>query len=274
MTKTPYNSVSDERLRQLCSWLNGQGYCADTLTPMSADAGFRRYFRLHIDGKSLIAVDAPPEHEDSESFVAIANRLHSSGLVTPKIHGYNLEKGFMLLSDLGSLHLQDAATPADTASAAPIYKKALLTLLKIQACTPADGLPEYSADFLRQELQIFTEWYLQRHLNHQCSNATNSLIERCFDLCIESAMEQPVVFVHRDYHCRNLMVQADNEIAIIDFQGALRGPVTYDLVSLLRDAYVEWPETFLAPLLEMHRRSLSELPCRLNVSTSTYRKWL
>jgi len=273
MTNSPYNTVSDERLRQLQLWLARQGYRADTLTPMSVDAGFRRYFRLPVEEGSLIAVDAPPQHEDTESFVAIANKLHNSGLITPVVHCYNLEKGYMLLSDLGSLHLQDAATPADTTTAAPLYKQAVLNLLKIQINTSTDGLAAYSADFLRQEIQLFPEWYLQAHLQHRLSPATRQHISRCFDLCIESAMEQPVVFVHRDYHCRNLMVQADQEIAVIDFQGALRGPITYDLVSLLRDAYVEWPETFLNPLLEMHRSSVATLLPGNNITAETYQKW-
>ena len=169
MTKSPYNSVSDERLRQLGSWLAEQGYRADTLTPMSVDAGFRRYFRLPTDGGTLIAVDAPPQYEDSKSFVTIANKLHDSGLTTPEIHCYNLEKGYLLLSDLGSLHLQDAATPEDTLAAAPLYRQAVLNLLKMQTNTTAQDLPEYSADFVAQEMQLFSDWYLQKHLHHRIS---------------------------------------------------------------------------------------------------------
>ena len=282
MTKTPYNFVSDERFQRLGSWLEGQGYSIDTLAPLSADAGFRRYFRLQIDGGTLVAVDAPPEYEDTESFLKIANKLHMSGLVTPVVHCYNLENGFMLLSDLGSQHLQDCATPNDVDTAQPLYYEALHELIKMQRNTKVDDLQIYTADFLRQELMLFPEWYLQRHHQFKYNATTEKQLQRCFDLCIDSALEQPGVFVHRDYHCRNLMIQPGNKIAIIDFQGAVAGPVTYDLVSLLRDAYVEWPESFIDPLLELHYHSLQTTShCQASTVTgsikgttmSTYRRW-
>ena len=282
MTKTPYNFVSDERFQLLGSWIGEQGYRFDTLTPMSADAGFRRYFRLQIDSETLIAVDAPPEYEDTARFVEIANTLHKSGLITPVVHCYNLENGFMLLSDLGSLHLQDCASPNDTESAQPLYYEALLNLVKMQRNAPTDGLPVYTADFLRQELELFPQWYVRKHHQFKYNATTEKQLERCFDLCIDSALEQPSVFVHRDYHCRNLMIQPDRRIAIIDFQGALVGPVTYDLVSLLRDAYVEWPDPFIDSFLEMHYHSLPTTK-PINAETGkhtaadtcmrTYRRW-
>ena len=268
MTNSPYNFVSDERLEQLQSWLAAQGYRTDTLAPLSADAGFRRYFRLQTDSGTRVAVDAPPEYEDCKAFVDIANQLRNCGLLTPTVHCYNLEKGFMLLSDLGSQHLQDVASPSDTESAQPFYLRAIDTLITMQRQAPSDNLPAYSADFLHQELSLFPQWYLGRHLNYKCSTAEKKQIQLCFDRCIASACEQPQVFVHRDYHCRNLMIQPDNEIAVIDFQGALRGPITYDLVSLLRDAYVEWPETFLQPLLDQHYDSLKKTLSQVNSSNS------
>lgn len=280
MTNSPYNFVSDERLEQLKSWLAAQGYCADTLTPLSADAGFRRYFRLQTDSDTRIAVDAPPQYEDSESFINIANLLRKSGLLTPAVYCYNLEKGFMLLSDLGSQHLQDAATPADTRAAQPLYARALQTLIKIQRKAAAHTLPDYTADFLRQELALFPQWYLHKHLHYKCTTAEEKKLQRCFDYCIDSACEQPQVFVHRDYHCRNLMIQPDQEIAIIDFQGALHGPVTYDLVSLLRDAYVEWPDAFVQAHLDLHYQSLDATLLQAEYAHTgnpptrqTYQKW-
>lgn len=277
MTKTPYNIVNDTRLQQLAKWLKAQGYDYKSLTPITVDAGFRRYFRLSIAddtliADTLIAVDAPPEYEDTGSFLKIATTLFDSGAKTPQVYCYNLENGFMLLSDLGSLHLQDAATPADPKSAQTFYKSAVTELINIQHSAPSCGLPAYSADFLQQELQLFPDWYLQQHLQKSYSAFTRKQLQQCFDLCIDSALEQPAVFVHRDYHCRNLMVQSDNRIAIIDFQGALKGPITYDLVSLLRDAYVEWPATFVDPLMEIHRQSLATTSAT-HVSADTYQRW-
>jgi len=180
----------------------------------------------------------------------------------------------MLLSDLGSVHLQDTATADNVERALPLYRKALATLIKMQASTPTEGLPIYSPDFLQQELQLFPEWYLQKHMRYTCNTTTKKQLQRCFDLCIESAKAQPEVFVHRDYHCRNLMIQSDDEIGIIDFQGAVYGPVTYDLVSLLRDAYVEWPASFIDPLLDIHRQSLKTLSSGAAYpSKDTYRRW-
>jgi len=276
MTKTPYNFVSDERFQQLSAWLTEQGFSVDSLSPMSADAGFRRYFRLQIDGGTLVAVDAPPEHEDTASFLKVSNTLKNCGLITPHVHCYNLENGFMLLSDLGSLHLQDAATNDHIKSAQSHYMVALQTLIRMQSDAPAVGLPVYTADFLMQELTLFPQWYLHRHLQNRCSSETKKQLKQCFDLCIDSALEQPQVFVHRDYHCRNLMIQSDGSMAIIDFQGAVKGPVTYDLVSLLKDAYVEWPESFLNPLLKLHHSTIH--PQKVNhpqtaPSYSTYRRW-
>lgn len=268
MTKSPYNFVSDERFQQLRSWLITHGYNTDSLTPLSADAGFRRYFRLQTDSGTLVAVDAPPEYEDTKTFLNVARRLSMTGLNTPDIHCYNLEKGFMLLSDLGSVHLQDIATPGNIELAKPLYADALHSLIKMQGNTTTDGLPVYSAQFLRQELDLFPEWYLQKHLQYNCCADTSSQLQSCFDLCIDSAQEQPSVFVHRDYHCRNLMIQSNNDIAIIDFQGAMAGPITYDLVSLLRDAYVEWPETFIEPMLKEHYQSLQTTQKKTSLTTT------
>lgn len=269
MTKTPYNLVSDERVTELCAWLAGQGYNTDRLSPMSADAGFRRYFRLQTDNGSLIAVDAPPDYEDTATFLKVARRLHKGGLATPQVLCYNLEKGFMLQSDLGALHLQDAAIGE---AAQSLYQQALQSLITIQRHVSSDNLPEYNAAFLQQELDLFPEWYLQKHLQYQCDSDVRQQLQQCFDWCIEAALEQPQVFVHRDYHCRNLMVTPDNHLAIIDFQGALQGPATYDLVSLLRDAYIEWPDSFLEPLIETHRHSLEQLT-GYEVDSTAYRRW-
>lgn len=282
MTKTPYNFVSDERFQQLRTWLIGQGYNTNNLIPLSADAGFRRYFRLQIDRGTLVAVDAPPEYEDTAAFLNVARRLNKTGLLTPEVHCYNLEKGFMLLSDLGSLHLQDTATPDNIEIAQPLYNKALRALIQMQGNTATAGLPVYSAEFLRQELELFPQWYLQKHLQYNGNAKTKKQLQLCFDLCIDSAQEQPAVFVHRDYHCRNLMIQANNDIAIIDFQGAMLGSVTYDLVSLLRDAYVEWPESFIEPMLKMHYQSLQvtlsntatgSTASDKDMNMDTYRRW-
>jgi len=212
-----------------------------SLQAVSGDASFRRYFRVRSHNLSWIAVDAPPEKEDSHPFVAIARAWEPLEIHAPRVHAADLTAGFMLLSDLGDeLYLSHL----NAASADQLYHKALLTLTHIQQCRSIGGepLPPYDAPLLQREMALFSDWFVTRLLQLNLSDAEQRVLQHAYQLLIDSALAQPQVCVHRDYHSRNLMVTADATPGVIDFQDAVWGPVTYDLVSLLRDCYIDWPD--------------------------------
>lgn len=209
-----------------------------TLEPASSDASFRRYWRVRYPGHTLIVMDAPPAQEDCGRFVDLARRLRAIGLHTPDIHAEDLAHGFLALSDLGErLYL----TELDGQSADRLYGDALTALTVLQSRGPLEGLPAYDAPFLRRELAIFHEWFVGHHLRLRFSPADQAAWERTCDTLIANALEQPQVCVHRDYHSRNLMLNATQNPGILDFQDAVVGPITYDPVSLLKDCYIQWP---------------------------------
>ncbi|MCO5763193.1 MAG: phosphotransferase [Chromatiaceae bacterium] len=209
-----------------------------TLTPASGDASFRRYWRIALEGQTYIAMDAPPGVEDTGRFVRIARDWRALGLRTPAIHAEDADQGFLLLEDFGRrLYLE--ALHADSADR--LYGDALGALAIIQACAPTRDLPAYDAPFLRRELDLFRHWLVERYLGLTLSSDEEADLEEGLALLIASALEQPRVCVHRDYHSRNLMITPSPSPGILDFQDAVAGPVTYDLVSLLRDCYIAWP---------------------------------
>ncbi len=228
-----------QRIEQLRDWLqHAVGLDVRDLAPASADASFRRYFRVHHAGGTAIAVDAPPEHEDSRPFVAVARALRGIGLNVPEILATDLARGFLLVGDLGSTLYLDVL---DERRVERLYGDALDALLVLQARAPGIELPPYDRDRLLAELELFPTWFLDRHLDRAPDAAQRALIDAAFELLVASALEQPRVTVHRDYHSRNLMAVDTNNPGILDFQDAVVGPVTYDLVSLLRDCYIRWP---------------------------------
>ncbi len=209
-----------------------------TLEPASADASFRRYWRARYPGHTLVLMDAPPAQEDCGRFVDLARRLGAIGLHTPQVYAEDRANGFLALSDLGDrLYLAEL----DAQSADRLYGDALAALAVIQARGPQEGLPVYDAPFLRRELEIFREWFLGRHLGLGLSSQEQAGWERACESLVASALEQPRVCVHRDYHSRNLMITEVSNPGILDFQDAVVGPATYDLVSLLKDCYIQWP---------------------------------
>jgi hypothetical protein len=213
---------------------------APPLTAASADASFRRYWRLQRNGGSVIAVDAPPETEDNAAFVRLARAFSAVGLNVPDIIAADLDQGFLLVTDLGErpylYHLTEL-------NADQLYGDAIGSLIALQAAGPRTGLPDYDAPFLRRELGIFDEWLLDGLLALPRAEQDRPMLELTYDLLVESALAQPRVCVHRDFHSRNLMLTDKANPGILDFQDAVLGPVSYDLVSLLRDCYVDWPET-------------------------------
>jgi N-acetylmuramate 1-kinase len=231
-----------ERLEQLRAWIEARRPgAAFELAPASADASFRRYFRVrYADGASLIAMDAPPTHEDCRPFIRVAGLLAAAGLNAPRVEAQDLAQGFLLLTDLGSTTYL-AAMNADRSLAGKLFDDATTALVRWQVASRADVLPPYDAALLRRELDLFPDWYVARHLGIELAPEQKAVLERTFALVIATNLAQRQVFVHRDYMPRNLMV-CDPNPGVLDFQDAVYGPITYDVASLFRDAFVSWDE--------------------------------
>ncbi|GMR17281.1 MAG: N-acetylmuramate/N-acetylglucosamine kinase [Gammaproteobacteria bacterium] len=230
-------------MQELIAWLSGiDGYAGVEPVPASADASFRRYFRVAAGGSSRIVMDAPPAREDSGPYVRIAAFLRDMGLHAPSVFAADLERGFLLLTDLGTTQYLQALRD-DPGLADSLYADALraLATLQQQGATVQGQLPPYSAALLQAEMELFREWLCQRHLGlHFAADDLERWRQTC-DFLVENALQQHQVFVHRDYHSRNLMLTGRDNPGILDFQDALEGPYTYDLVSLLKDCYISWP---------------------------------
>ena len=238
----------NERFAEIQAWLRDElGLTAFTMVPASSDASFRRYFRVGLGDSSHIVMDAPPDKEDSRPFVAVAQAMAALGLNVPRILEADLARGFLLLSDLGSRHYLQALN-AETADR--LYGDALKALRSLQAApVEGAGLPEYDRALLLREMALFRDWYVVRHRGMTVGEGLDEVLTQSFAFLADEAMAQPRVWVHRDYHSRNLMVTAAQNPGILDFQDAVIGPVTYDLVSLLRDCYVSWPRERVAQWL-------------------------
>ena len=242
MPSTPLNA----RDQLLTDWVAQRFPGQDVpVVPASADASFRRYFRLSLpDGTTRILMDAPPEHEDCRPFIKVAALLAKAGLAAPRVLDQDLEQGFLLLTDLGRIGYLEALH-ADLSLADTLIRPVLDTLVRWQLASSAATLPPYDAAMLRRELELFPEWFIGRHLGVTLADNEKLLLERSFKYLINAALNQPKVYVHRDFMPRNLMlVESEQALtpAIIDFQDAVYGPITYDVVSLFRDAFISWDE--------------------------------
>jgi len=245
---------ADPRLRSLERWLASlPGPPVLRVTPASVDASFRRYFRVHRDGGTQIAMDAPPQHENLDSYLAISRLLAGAGVHVPPVLAVDAAQGFLLIGDLGSLQYLDALS--NGADPEPLYADAIDALLRLQAdgTARARGLPDYDRESLRREMELFPEWFLARHLDLEPDAALRRTIDRVFEWLCERALAQPVVLVHRDFHSRNLMVCPGANPGVLDFQDAVRGPISYDLVSLLKDCYIVWPRARQLAWLDRYR---------------------
>ncbi len=229
-----------ERQRQISEWIGRLNPGRDfTLAPASADASFRRYLRVTFDdGTTRVVMDAPPSHEDVKPWLHVQKLFHDAGVHVPEVYATDLDNGFLLLSDLGSTtYLTNLATDnADTR-----YRAAIDALIRIQLASRPDELPAYDRVLLKRELDLFPDWYLTKHVKIALTESQSSQLAAVFEKILTVNLAEPGVYVHRDYHSRNLMVTEPNP-GIIDFQDAVYGPITYDLVSLFKDAYIEWPE--------------------------------
>jgi aminoglycoside/choline kinase family phosphotransferase len=228
------------RKQQLEVWLKetlkGQAF---TLTTASADASFRRYFRVHLADKTLIAMDAPPPQEDCAPFVKVAKLMLDAGLNVPEVIAQDLMNGFLLLSDLGD----DTYLSALNNDSAPhLYQAANDALIKLQLASKPNVLPLYDEALLTRELNLFPDWYIAKHLGIALQANQDAALRASFEILNKNILAQTQVYVHRDYHSRNLMITKENNPGVLDFQDAVFGAITYDLVSLLKDAYIQWDE--------------------------------
>ena len=257
-----------DRLQQLQQWLDSLADNTYTnLQAASADASFRQYFRVtdSRNGKTFIVMDAPPEKENCKPFLQVTELLRDAGVNAPAVLAMDLQQGFLLLDDLGNRPYLNELNN-DTADA--LYLDAIEAIIKMQRIDAI--LPLYNRELLQKEMDLFEEWYVKRHLNKTLSDTQKEVLTGIFDRLIESAREQPQVFVHRDYHSRNLMITEENNPGVIDYQDAVIGPVTYDLVSLFKDCYIQWPREKVELWLELYLARIT--PERL-IDKQTLLRW-
>ncbi len=240
--------VADDRMDNLCKWLHGSTrFQGIELETASEDASFRRYFRFHWQGKSYVVMDAPPDKEPCEPFLRIGNWMREAGVRVPEVFESKVEDGFLVLSDFGDLHYQEALEGTDRNH---LYDLAVEEILRFQdrLATVSFELPVFDSAWQEKELDIFREWCLPDLSQEEYISRTSGLIE---------AVDQiPKTFMHRDFHCRNLLLTDEGKPGVIDFQGAMRGPITYDLVSLLRDCYVDNAPQWIDQKVRDYRESL------------------
>lgn len=233
------DSFEVQREQQLNRWLEsvlpGETF---TLAPASADASFRRYFRVALPDRTLIAMDAPPQHEDCRPFVHAAEVFGAAGVHVPRVLAQDLAQGFLLLTDLGNSTYLSVLSESN---AADMYNDATDALIRIQLASRQGEFPDYDEALLSREMQLFPDWYVAQHLKLALDDKQQAVMQKTFETLNRNILAQGQVYVHRDYHSRNLMVCDDNP-GILDFQDAVHGAITYDLVSLLKDAYIRWEE--------------------------------
>jgi N-acetylmuramate 1-kinase len=258
-----------ERYDTLKRWLTEILKTSDfELKAASEDASFRSYHRLFLEDKTFIVMDAPPPQEDCAPFVSVTNTLLTSEIHVPKIHHMDLQNGFLLLDDFGNdLYLDKL----DDSTVTKLYADAIETLVQMQTSAKVDTLDEYDEPLLKREMLLFTEWLLGKHLNIELAETQEKSIHALFDLLIENAIQQPQCFVHRDFHSRNLMITKTNSPGVIDYQDAVKGPISYDLVSLLKDCYIKWPKDEINRWLEFYLKQLNN--SGTEISAKQFQRW-
>jgi aminoglycoside/choline kinase family phosphotransferase len=266
--------ASDSRLAHLTQWvIEDLGFTGFSIAPASADASFRRYFRVARDADSYIVMDAPPDKEDSAPFLKVARILAGMNLNVPIVLARDMDRGFLLLSDLGSRQYLDELPK--TGAADRLYAAALAALRTMQTADPAVSreLPRYDRALLMREMELMPEWFVRHHLGAAISTPDRTMLSATFENLVRAATSQPATFVHRDYHSRNLLVTARNNPGILDFQDAVWGPVTYDLASLLKDCYIAWPPQRVRAWVLEYREKLLEAGFALNADAAEFMRW-
>ena len=260
----------DTRGAALVSWLRDTAAkSAFEIEPASEDASFRRYYRVRSDAGTWIAMDAPPPMEDCRPFVAVLGLLREAGVHAPALHAADVERGFLLLDDLGSRCYLDVI---DEDNADSLYADAFEALLDMQCGIDRGQVPRYDDRRLREEMELFRRWFLARHLGIDLDRTLSRALDEAFDVLVRVCNEQPRIFVHRDYHSRNLMWLEKHNPGVIDFQDAVDGPLAYDLVSLLRDVYVRWPADRVAGWVDAYHVRAVERGL-VNVDRERFRRW-
>ena len=269
---TPNPMDSPDRATQRLQWARAAlGDDALTLQPASSDASFRSYWRTRHGDRNWIVMDSPPDREDPRPWLAIGAQLAAAGVHVPAVHAQDLARGFLLIEDLGdALYLN--CLDADNADA--LYGDAMHALLRMQQRMDHASLPPFDRTVLQTGLAVMPEWFLGRHLGQPADTAEQAILDAAFETVIAAALEQPQCFVHRDFHSRNLLVTAKDTPGVIDFQGALSGPITYDLASLLRDAYIVWPAERVDGWAQSYRRQLVETGLlEATVTPTRFQRW-
>jgi len=266
---SPTSAEQDARLALLTEWLSSLDLVeTGSRRPASSDASFRRYFRLDVVpalraklGDTLIAMDAPPERENVPAFIHVQGLLLDAGVTVPAIVARDVERGFLLLSDLGTTTY---LSRLDSDNAAFMYSDAVDALIKFQLTSQAGVLPAFDRAFVLREMNLFPEWYLNRHLGVTLDAAQQAKLDKVFEAITANVLAQQQVFMHRDFHSRNLMFLDQDNPGVLDFQDAVYGPVTYDLGSLLRDAYIQWDEEIVLDWVVRYWQSAKQVGLPVN----------
>jgi N-acetylmuramate 1-kinase len=266
--------ASDSRLADLSQWVREDlGFTASSIAPASVDASFRRYFRVTQGPDNYIVMDAPPGKEDLGPYLKIAKMLAGMDLNVPMVLARDVGRGFLLLSDLGSRLYLDELPKAHAAER--LYADAFSALRTMQTADNriSRELPRYDRTTLMREMELLPEWFLARHLGMTLNARERDMLDRLFDALVQAAELQPATFVHRDYHSRNLLLSAENNPGILDFQDAVWGPVTYDLASLLKDCYIAWPTPQIRSWVLQYRENLLEAGFTLRADAAEFMRW-
>lgn len=286
MGESPLKTDNEKNLRrqQLLEWARSAIFAAKLspktalgLDAISGDAGFRRYFRLVGAEPPMLAVDAPPETEKNQAFCHIAQLFRQHGIHAPQIYAVDYDRGFLLIEDMGDVlygPLLEQSKQQNRRDHVALYSQAEHCLLKMQTIPGADaGIPAYGAGKLQQEMDLFPEWFVKQLLQSDMTADMTALLQQVNRQLIESALAQPQVVVHRDFHCRNLLQVKNNSPGVIDFQDAVVGPVTYDLVSLYRDCYISWPAEQVTQWVLDYRKQCVQQHIVQDVSEAEFLRW-
>ncbi|MCX7553514.1 phosphotransferase [Marinicella sp. S1101] len=256
---------SKHRQQWLSDFFAGEPF---KLRPASEDASFRSYYRITTAQQSYILMDAPPAHEDCKPFIKVLKLLQQSHVNVPQLFAEDLQQGFLLLADFGNTLYLDALKE-DTVD--ELYGAAIKSLINIQNTPAADLLPQYDSELLLNEMQLFEDWFIQKHLAVTLNETQKKVIKNTFELLKNNAIEQPQAMVHRDFHSRNLMVTSSHSPGVIDFQDAVHGPYTYDLVSLLKDCYISWPDEKVHAICEVFKNQSNHHTAE--ISDEQFMRW-
>ncbi|VAW37219.1 Phosphotransferase involved in threonylcarbamoyladenosine t(6)A37 formation in tRNA [hydrothermal vent metagenome] len=235
----------------------------------SSDASFRSYWRVFSQLETYIVMDAPPVHENCQPFIDISQKLDDCGIQVPKVIAQDLNQGFLLIADLGTVQYLNILNQDNYIH---LYNDAIKALHIMQQDVSKDNVPLYDRALLQQELNLFEQWFITKHLDVELNNNQQTVLQQCHNLLIDNAQQQPQTFVHRDYHSRNLMKTKNNNPGVLDFQDAVIGPITYDLVSLLRDCYITWDESVVSSLSNQFRETYNRLN-QSNINSLQWQKW-